>query len=73
MKEYNKGILWQMKNNPVISYKRGGGITRRDLALAMIYTFGGYQMKWSNNVVESEEDLDVELTHYQFLRKYNLL
>lgn len=50
-----------------------GGILLRDVVYASIYVFGGYKMKYSKNIVKSEEELDMEIGHFKFLYKYNLL
>ncbi len=71
--ESNKGILWQIKNNPIIAYSRPNGMTSRDLALAMMDIYNGYFMKYSGNKVTTEEELDIEVTHFKFLNKYGLL
>lgn len=69
--------LWQQlpKDKYEIRYSkpRESKITRRNLALASIYTLNAYYMKYSKNIVTTEEELDMEVMHFKFLSKYNLL
>lgn len=70
MKEYNKGMLWQMKNNPV-QQPRKHGITREDLFMSKLYIFGE-TIKHTEEIVNDLEDLHQAIEHYRFLSKYNL-
>ena len=56
-----------------IIYNRPVGISRRDIILVRIYIFGGFKMKYSGNYITTEEELDIEVEHFLFLRKYNLV
>jgi len=66
-------VSFSPKRKYKIVYSRPKGITKRDLTLAVMYMFGTYTMKYSNNVVTTEEELDNEIAHFYFLNKYNLL
>ena len=62
-----------MKKGCKIVYSKPIGLTSRDIVLASIYVFGYKIMRYSRNRITSEEELDIEVEHYQFLKKYNLL
>ena len=48
-------------------------ITHRDVAIGLLEAFGAYKMPYTFNYVRSVEELDMEVNHYMFLRKYNLV
>ena len=48
-------------------------ITYRDIFMVKIHICGGQLLKYTVDKITTEEQLDVALKHYQFLRKYNLL
>ena len=54
------------------NYERPKEIYKRDVALTILYVFGVYYMKYTKNVVTTEEDFDIEVEHFFFLKKYNL-
>lgn len=71
---YNEGLWEQLKGGKkIIEYKRVGNITRRNIIMMIIYVIGHYQMKYSGNKITTEEELDIEVTHFKFLYKYGLL
>lgn len=47
--------------------------TFRNIATSLIEIFGGYKMPYTKNWVKSVEEMDMEIEHYNFLRKYNLV
>jgi hypothetical protein len=69
----NEGIIAQIRNRKINHVRPGNKIRLRDIALVSIYVIGYYRMPYNSNKVKTEEELDVEIKHYQFLRKYNLL
>ena len=68
----NEGIFKQMKGLKV-TYDKPEKIRLRHIVLASIYVLGSYKMPYSKNTITTEEELDMEVLHYNFLRKYNLL
>lgn len=69
----NEGIISQIRNTKINYVRPGNKVTQRHIALLSILILGSYEIPYSQNKVVTEEDLDIEVTHYQFLRKYNLL
>ncbi len=69
----NEGLIAQIRNRKINYVRPGNKIRLRDIALVSLYVLGYYIMPYSQNKVKTEEELDVEIKHYQFLRKYNLL
>lgn len=45
----------------------------RNIAIGCIEIFGGYKMPYTKNWVKSVDEMDMEIEHYNFLRKYNLV
>jgi hypothetical protein len=70
----SKGLFFQLEKGKVFNYGgRGEKITKRDTVLTVIYVFKEYEMPYTKNIVATEEELDVEVAHFYFLNKYNLL
>ena len=68
-----EGIFAQIRNKRNFIYTKGCKITVRHIALVMIDILGEYYMQYSGNKVTTEEELDIEVEHFFFLLKYNLL
>lgn len=71
--EYNEGLWQQLKKKPFVNYGRPGNLTARHIALMIIEVMDGYLMGYSGNTVKTEEELDMEIDHFKFLFKYNML
>lgn len=73
--EINVGLWKQLeKGKYVIEYKgRRNKIIKRDIVLMCILLYEEYEMPYTKNKVTTEEDLDIEVQHFYFLNKYNLL
>lgn len=68
------GLFAQLKKGKVFEYKElVRGITKRDITLVYILLYGDYEMPYTKNRATTEEDLDIEVEHFYFLNKYNLL
>lgn len=68
-----QGDWTQLKRGRIIKYSRPKGIRRRHVLLAAMYCLGEWKMKYSGNTITTEEELDIEVMHFKFLYKYNLL
>lgn len=69
----NQGLFSQI-NNKVFDYgSPRKGITKRDITLAYIFIYKEYEMPYTKNNITTEEELDIEVEHFYFLNKYNLL
>lgn len=70
-----EGLFAQLsRDKRVFDYKtKRQGITKRDIVLVYIHIYGEYEMPYTKNKVYSEEQLDIEVDHFYFLNKYNLL
>jgi len=69
----SEGLWHQLEKKPFVDYGRPGNLTARHIALMFIETMGGLLMKYSGNTVKTEEELDMEIEHFKFLYKYNML
>lgn len=70
-----EGLFAQLsKDKRVFAYNsKRRRINKRDITLVYIYVYGEYEMPYTKNKVYSEEQLDIEVDHFYFLNKYNLL
>lgn len=71
---YNEGLWTQLKKGSfIVDYSKVNRITNRNIIMMIIYVMGHCQMKYSGNKITTEEELDIEVTHFKFLYKYGLL
>lgn len=70
--EGNEGLWQQIDKKKVLKYPSGGGITRMHIFLAIGYIFKTL-IPGSYFVCETEEDVYESITHFKFLKEYNLV